>query len=149
MLLVKYGTVFNQQLLSSFHAGQMNLQIFYRLFNSTETISALRIPVFWDVTLWKRRNSPNISTVDCFHTFYDAKKLTTLVILLWFLCYSYRTYSYNEYSNQFMLLVKYIQKSKTPVKLLHVSAPTCHHQGLILTKEYKTSTFNRVLCRLH
>jgi hypothetical protein len=36
-----------------------------------------------------------------------------------------------------MHLMKYIQKYKTPIKLLHVSAPTCHHQGVILIKEIK------------
>jgi hypothetical protein len=48
-----------------------------------------------------------------------------------------------------MHLMKYIQKYKTPVKSLHVSAPRCHHQGIILTKKYKASALNYVLCRLH
>jgi hypothetical protein len=34
-----------------------------------------------------------------------------------------------------MHLIKYIQKYKIPIKLLHVSAPRCHHHGLILRKE--------------
>ena len=33
-------------------------------------------------------------------------------------------------------------------KLLHVSATRCHHQGVIWTKQYKTSTLMFVLCRL-
>jgi hypothetical protein len=39
-----------------------------------------------------------------------------------------------------MHLIECTQKYKTPVKLLHVSTPRCHHQGVILTEEYKAST---------
>jgi hypothetical protein len=28
------------------------------------------------------------------------------------------------------------------INLLHVSAPRCHHQGVVLTKEYKANTLN-------
>jgi hypothetical protein len=40
-----------------------------------------------------------------------------------------------------------IQKNKTPIKDLHVSAPRCHHQEVILIKEYKenkASSFIRI-----
>jgi hypothetical protein len=38
-----------------------------------------------------------------------------------------------------MHLIKYIQKYKTYIKLLHVSVPRCHHQGVVLIKEYKVT----------
>jgi hypothetical protein len=44
-----------------------------------------------------------------------------------------RAYSYNYYINQLMHLIKCIQEYKTPIKLLRVSAPRCHNQGVILT----------------
>jgi hypothetical protein len=43
---------------------------------------------------------------------------------------------------------KYIQKYNIPVKLLHVSAPRCHYQGVILTKACKASTARPGLARL-
>jgi hypothetical protein len=43
-----------------------------------------------------------------------------------------------EYINQLMSIVKHIQAYKIPIKLLHVSASRCHHQGVILTN-YKAS----------
>jgi hypothetical protein len=44
-------------------------------------------------------------------------------------------YAYNQYINKFIYSIKYIRKSETPVKLLHVSAPSCQHQGIILNKD--------------
>jgi hypothetical protein len=37
--------------------------------------------------------------------------------------------------------------SEASIKLLHVSAPECHHQGFILNKEYKASMLIYELCR--
>jgi hypothetical protein len=39
-----------------------------------------------------------------------------------------------------MHFMKHIRKYKSAIKLPQVSAPSCHHQGDILTKEYKAGT---------
>jgi hypothetical protein len=69
-----------------------------------------------------------------FRLFYIVMTASTLMLF----CRKGNGY----YINQLMYLIKYIQKYKITVKLLHISAPRCHHQGVILAKEYKDNALN-------